>query len=86
MNHYVSIVLLERGEADEPMRLLREQGPEAAIEYCRQWEQPGGGIAQKCPPWGQTDFCRRSGNYVLSYNPVIGYIGLCRVEAETPLK
>lgn len=79
---YCSIVFMQSDTEDvkEPLRILEENGLEAVIDYLSQWDF-GGESEYDIPigdPWGKSDTIYRKGNYVLSYNLGLGYIGLSR--------
>ena len=76
---YFEIVFLQGDEAREPLDLLDREGAAAAMSYLTQWDF--GGESEHSPrtrPWGTSDHTFRDGDYVMSYNTRLGYIGLCR--------
>lgn len=75
---YEAIVFLTDDDAAEPMRILREQGEQAALGYLKRWHQPGEGtlISTRNNPWKDEDSLFRDGEYVMYYNSTIPYIGL----------
>lgn len=79
---YESIVFMQGEEADEPLKILEEQGEEAALEFLKQWDYGEGGETYNENPAGADDDEYRSGNYIMSYNTRIGTIGLCQVLAD----
>ena len=79
---YESIVFMQGEEADEPLKILEEQGEEAALEFLKQWDYGEGGETYNENPAGDDDDEYRSGNYIMSYNTRIGTIGLCQVLAD----
>ena len=84
---YESIVLLHGQEATEAVRLLREQGVEAALEHLKQWHEPGEGtlVSTRDTPWRKDDEVLEEGRYILYLNESSPYIGLvCKVELEPP--
>ena len=42
-NTYESIAFLTRDEAQEPIRILKEKGEAAALEFLQQFHEPGEG-------------------------------------------
>ena len=77
-----SIVFIQGDEADEPLGILSDNGEEAAIEYLAQWDY--GDETQSATGYGSPDDCAGThdtvyivGNYALTYNLGLGYIGLC---------
>ena len=80
---YYSIVFLQGEEAYEALDLLDREGEAAAMSHLTQWDF--GGESEHSPtthPWGTADATFRDGEYVLSYNTRLGYIGLCRIAAK----
>lgn len=80
---YESIVLLNGDEAEKAIVLLKEKGEGAALEYLRQWHEPGEGtlVSSRDDPWKSGDSIYESGKYVMYYNLHVPYIGLVnRVE------
>ena len=78
---WVEIVFLQNSQdAEEPLQILENQGEEAAIKYLSQWDY--GGENEHSPtedaPWGSSDKTFEQGDYVLSWNSGLGYIGLAR--------
>lgn len=73
---YQRIVFMQGDEADEPLRILDEQGEESAIEYLSQWDYGEGEVFDD-PSSGTDDDVYETGDgYRLSYNTRLGYIGL----------
>lgn len=75
---YQNIVFLQEHEAIEAVDILLRDGREAALDYLLQWECGEGGDETETPPWGSEDHTYRFGDYFVSYNPRIPYIGLCK--------
>lgn len=76
---YVDIVFAQGDDADEPLRLLEEDSVTAAIEYLAQWDYGDDDeITAESRP-GREDRQEQEGNYLLTWNSRIGYIGLERV-------
>lgn len=76
---YYEIVFLQGDEARETLAILDNEGENAAISHLAQWDF--GGKSEHSPtgkPWGTSDHVVRDGDYFLSYNLRLGYIGLCR--------
>lgn len=82
-----SIVFTQGEEADEPLGILRNEGEEAAIEYLSQWdygeetqfasEVNGHTYSSPADCAGSHDTVVIVGNYALTYNLHVGYVGLC---------
>jgi hypothetical protein len=87
---YYEIVFLQGEEAVEPLKILDDKGEEEAIKYLEQWDY--GKEMEHSPmeqPWGAEDDTFDNGEYVMSWNSGLGYIGLVRKvkepeEPETP--
>ena len=74
---YQRIVFAQGEDADEPLRILDEQGEAAAVEYLSQWDcGDGGGEVMDEPASGEADDVYEDEHYRLSYNTRLGYIGL----------
>ncbi|OQA82032.1 MAG: hypothetical protein BWY31_03441 [Lentisphaerae bacterium ADurb.Bin242] len=80
MKEYMSIVFIQNEEAEEPLNILEAQGKGAALQYLRQWDY-GEDDGETYPenPAGSGDSTYREGNYIMSYNSSMGYIGLCKI-------
>ena len=82
-----SIVFVQDDEADEPLNILRDNGEEATIEYLAQWdygdetqfasEVNGHTYSSPADCAGTHDTVSIVGDYALTYNLRIGYVGLC---------
>ena len=80
MQEYLNIVFIQNEEAEEPLNILEEQGEGAALQYLRQWDYgEDDGEAYDENPGGSGDFIYREGNYMMTYNTSLGYIGLCKI-------
>jgi hypothetical protein len=83
MTTYFEIIFLQGDAAREPLALLDEQGEGAAIDHLARWDF--GHESEHSPsfkPWGVCDNVYRQGEYVLSYNTRLEYIGLCRIAGK----
>ena len=74
-NIFEEIIFLQGFEAIEALNLLEQQGERSVIAYLSQWHYPGEHMTGDFPA-GTADSVSRQGNYVLSYNPSLEYIGL----------
>lgn len=74
---YARIVFMQGEEAEEPLRILDEDGTKAAIDYLAQWDN-GDEDVHSSSSAGTSDTVIAKGRYVLSFNRYIGYIGLER--------
>jgi hypothetical protein len=77
MPTYEQIVFMQDSQdSEEPLRILDEQGEEAAIEYLAQWHNNGHEFTDR-PSAGSNDRTySRADGYLLTYNLRLGYIGL----------
>lgn len=80
---YCTVVFYQNDfDTKEPFEILNEQGEDAVIEYLAQWDF--GAESEHCmnasvsKPWGLSDTTYRKGDYILSYNEPLDYIGLTR--------
>jgi hypothetical protein len=80
---YQEVVFMQGEEAREPLKVLEDQGEQAALEYLKQWDAGEGGEESEEAPWGTSDTVywneerHRDEDYVMSYNKGLEYIGLC---------
>jgi hypothetical protein len=77
---YETIVFMQDSNAEEALKILEEDGEDAAVDYLSQWDNGDGGEETKEEPWGKGDTLYKTGDLVLSYNTGVGYIGLARVK------
>ncbi len=82
MKEYRQIVFMQEHDADEAMNILDVQGEKAALEYLLQWDQ-GEGEVRSTSSAGSRDHIYKHGNYVMSYNLGLPYIGLEEVIHES---
>lgn len=84
MSKYLNIVFIQNEEAAEPLKILEEQGESAALRYLRQWDygENDGEIYDE-NPGGSGDSTYREGNYIMTYNTSLEYIGLCKIIKNT---
>lgn len=81
---YCNIVFLQGSEAEEPLRIYDEEGVEDAIKYLSQWDY-GTEMEYDLKDEigaGTSDKTFRKGNYILTVNTRLGYIGLERAVVE----
>ena len=77
---YTSIIFLQDSEADEPMKILEQDGQDACLEHLREWDYGGSDEVALKAPWGANDHLFQIFNYVVNYNSGLSYIGLTRVK------
>ncbi|MFW6219308.1 MAG: hypothetical protein ACOC33_00440 [bacterium] len=73
---YENVVFLQGEEAEEPLQILKEKGEDAALEYLKQWHDPGNHEGDDKLNHGTNDDVYEKDNYIMSYNDSLGYIGL----------
>lgn len=73
---YEDVVFMQGEEAEEPLNILKSAGPEAAIEYLKQWHNPGQHMGNHELNHGTSDKTFEKDGYLLSWNPHVEYIGL----------
>lgn len=76
---YEQIVFFQGREADEPLAILDERGPEAAIAHLAQYDEGKHPVSED--PSGAADkqfVSIEQPGYVLSYNLELNYVGLAR--------
>ena len=76
---YMEIVFLQGDEAIEPLQILDEQGEAAAMKYMKQWDNGDDSLCRDEPGAGKSDTVYQEGDYLMNYNPRIGYIGLEKI-------
>jgi len=77
---YREIVFFQDEAASPILRMLTED-QEKAFEYMEEWDF-GEGEESDEPIWGSADCHAYHGDYVISYNRHIGYIGLTHVTED----
>lgn len=76
---FYSIVFLHGDNANEALDILDREGDDALLQYLKQWDY--GTESEHSPqsfPAGHSDRVYTSGEYTVSYNLRLGYVGLCR--------
>lgn len=76
---YANIVFMQGSEADEPLDILNNDGPEALLAYLQQWDYGEYYDVSDEPSAGSGDRTIEMGEYIISYNSRIGYIGLEKI-------
>ena len=75
MAEYRQIVFMQGDDADETMQILDEHGKKAALDHLLQWDN-GDGDVRSTSSAGSNDYIYKHGNYIMSYNLGLPYIGL----------
>ena len=73
---YENVVSMQGDDAFQPLEILDSDGPEAALEYLKQWHYPGEHEGSNELGHGTSDEIFEKDGYIMSWNPRIGYIGL----------
>jgi hypothetical protein len=76
MRKYQRIVFMQGEEADEALKILDEQGEDAAVEHLAQWDYGEGEVMDEPSSGDSDDVHETDDGYRLSYNTRLGYIGL----------
>ena len=73
---YEDIICLKGEQASEALGILNEHGEQAVIDYLAQWHYPGEHMTRDEPGAGRSDTVYTSGDYILTYNQGLEYVGL----------
>ncbi len=74
---YHRIVFLRDEEAEKVLKIIDDEGPEAAILYLSDWDfGDGGGEVTDEPSSGDADDVFEDENYRLTWCSRLGYVGL----------
>lgn len=73
---YEDVIFMQGDEASEPLNILMNQGKDEALEYLKQWHEPGSHMGGSELGHGTSDQIYEKDGYIMSWNPYIGYIGL----------
>lgn len=73
---YEEVVFLQGDEANEAIDILNNDGQDAAMEYLKQWHNPGEHMGSDKPGHGTMDRTFSKDGYLMSWNTHIPYIGL----------
>jgi hypothetical protein len=76
MTVYRQIVYQQGQDADETMQILDEHGKKAAFEHLLQWDNGQEDDVRSTTSAGSNDYSYKHGNYIMSYNLGLPYIGL----------
>lgn len=83
---YASIVFMQGDEAEEPLKILDEKGGDAVIDYLSEWDNGEYYDISDTTGAGSSDRTVKKGDYIVSYNTSIGYIGLSKKLKEGEYK
>ena len=73
---YEDVVYIQGQEADEVMDILNNDGRDAAMEYLKQWHEPGNHMGRTELGHGTNDKIHEKDGYIMFWNPYLPYIGL----------
>jgi len=73
---YEEVVFMQGEEANEAMDILNNDGRDAALEYLKQWHQPGIHMGSNELGHGNQDKVYEKDGYIMAWNPYLPYIGL----------
>jgi len=80
---YTNIFFLQGEEAKEALNILDKKGHVATFNFLQEWNYGESEIEENntegFTPWGSGDRLYRNGNFVMSYNFGMGYIGLTEI-------
>lgn len=77
MTIYRDVVFLQGEDADPYLRMIDEGDAEAVYHEFIQWDMDDDFLHEsEEPSWGSSDSVLRFGDYALSYNSALSYIGL----------
>ena len=76
---YCDIVFCQGDDAVEPLKILDEEGKDAAMDYLSQWDCNEYNDLRSEPPAGTSDKTYKKDDYIMCYNTRIGYIGLYKI-------
>ncbi|MHA6750836.1 hypothetical protein ACX31A_08025 [Dermacoccus nishinomiyaensis] len=91
-SRWVSVVFLQGEDAEPVLDVIDRQGPDAGIAYLSGWDMGEetmndameNGYVYNQPPAGMNDKVAEQGEYALTYNPAMTYVGLTRRLTDTP--
>jgi hypothetical protein len=75
---YANIVFMQGDQAEEPLQILNEKGDSELVAYLSQWDNGEYYDLTDHVPWGKSDTVKYIGEYILTYNTPLGYVGLSR--------
>jgi len=73
---YEQVVTLDGSEAAHALNILMQDGKDDAMEYLKQWHQPGQGMGSNTLGHGSMDKTYEKDGYIMNWNSSLGYIGL----------
>ena len=79
MQQYADIIFLQGDEADEFLNVLHEHGETEVIERLKDWDSGEHYDIREERGGGTNDSSSTHGEYVLTYNTALSYIGLEKI-------
>lgn len=73
---YEEVVSLDGQEANHALNILMQDGKDEAMEYLKQWHNPGQGMGSETLGHGSMDKTYEKDGYIMNWNSALGYIGL----------
>jgi hypothetical protein len=70
------VVFIQGEEAEEPLKILDDEGVEAAADYLAQWDNGEGEFIDF--PAGSDDDVEEIGEYIVVWNDRLSYIGIVK--------
>ena len=77
------VVFMQGDEAQEYLDLLDNEGAEVALEKLKEWHYPNEHATRTELPNGSSDRTFKQGQYFLSWNSGLGYIGLSYIVEDS---
>ena len=83
---FSQIVFMQNDDAIEPLEIIDRDGIESAVEYLAQWDNGEDDDVRDYPSAGTSDHYGDVGQYRITWNAQIGYIGLERIIKKERIK
>lgn len=75
-DRYEDVVFMQGDDAHKALTILDVGGEDAALNYLKQWHEPGSHMGSSKLGHGSDDKTYEKDGYIMSWNPRMGYIGL----------
>ena len=79
MNYYADIVFMQGNDADEFLNILHEHGETEVIDRLKDWDNGEYNDVEDTSRAGSNDTKAVYGDYLLTYNTALSYIGLEKI-------
>ena len=73
---YEDILFFQDEAANEYLDMINEHGEEHTLNVLKDYHYPGEHMTRETESHGKMDNVFEKDNYILSWNPMIGYVGL----------